>query len=294
MSTPADQSKEAAHKPARARRSLWAVLLPALALAVLAISGVPGSGAGLPTETIPGPPHTLSRGALPGAGWTERCEACHATADGFTHPVGVSPSMQIPPDLPLLNGRIACITCHDNGSADAHRQARQDGSALLRPSATGAGLCSQCHEPTSPFRRDLHANMLMRAHLRWPNGREGGAASKSHGPAGLFDPASETCLTCHDGSVAADVGHDRAGFAVGGTDRRTGLQGSHPVGVEYPRNGSVRRGPPLKPLDMLDERLRLYDNRVGCGTCHSLYSTGRGRLVMPNFRSELCLNCHDY
>lgn len=294
MSRRATQWTEAVYRRRRARRSLWGAFSPASAVAVLILSGVPGSGAGLPTEVIPVARAPLTRAALLGTGWTSRCESCHVTDDGFSHPVGISPSMQVPAELPLLNGQITCITCHDNRSAEAHRQARQDGSALLRPAALGGGLCAKCHEPTSPLRRDLHANMLTRAHLRWPDGREGGAASASGRPIGLLDSASETCLSCHDGSLASDAGHGRAGFIVAGTDRGTGLPGNHPVGVEYPRDPSRRRGAPLKPPDMLDGRLRLYGDRVGCGTCHSPYSTRRGLLVMSNFRSALCLNCHDF
>jgi len=50
---------------------------------------------------------------------------------------------------------------------------------------------------------------------------------------------------------------------------------------------------PLKPAEMLDERIRLFDSRVGCGTCHSLYSKRAALLVMSNSRSNLCLSCHD-
>jgi predicted CXXCH cytochrome family protein len=203
--------------------------------------------------------------------------------------------MGIPAELPLVNGEIACITCHDNSSASRHRQARLDGSSLLRRPVAGGGLCSQCHDPSSPQRRDRHALMLRRAHLRWPDDHAGrSASSTSTAPAGLFDPESETCLTCHDGSVATDIGHDSPGFTVGAGGRALGFPGGHPIGVEYPRSPLRRRGAPLRAPNMLDDRIRLYDNRVACMTCHNPYAPRRDLLVMSNAGSALCLKCHDY
>lgn len=227
-------------------------------------------------------------------GWTGQCRGCHETDGLFSHPVGVAPSMSVPAALPLVDGEIACITCHDDRSAEAHLQARQNHSPLLRIPGEGAGFCCQCHDPRSTLRRDMHAIMVGRAHLRWPQERDRADLQPSEAPEGApFDPDSETCLSCHDGSVASDVGHGGSGVQFGPTRRRLGLPGSHPIGVEYTGDPSGRAGPPLKPAEMLDERIRLFDSRVGCGTCHSLYSKRAALLVMSNSRSTLCLSCHD-
>jgi predicted CXXCH cytochrome family protein len=231
---------------------------------------------------------------LPERGWTDRCESCHAAAVGFSHPVDVVPSMTVPAELPLLDGRITCITCHDNSSAALHRQARAEGTDLLRMPSSDGRLCSACHDAMSPRRGDRHALMLQRAHLRWPEDPErGGAAPSSDAPRAMFDPQSGTCLSCHDGSVAPDIGHETAGFAIG-NGGALGFPGNHPIGVEYPRTAPDRKGPPLKDPSILDDRIRLYNDRVGCLTCHSPYSSQRGLLVLPNAGSALCLNCHDY
>ena len=68
----------------------------------------------------------------------------------------------------------------------------------------------------------------------------------------------------------------------------------HPVGVRYRRDAGRRSGSPLVPLDAVDPRIRLFDDRVGCGSCHSPYSTRDDQLVMSNERSRLCLSCHDF
>ncbi len=260
---------------------------------MLLICAAANSRSDLPAAPRPGAFQSEPLSAEHEGEWTGRCENCHVTDTGFSHPVEVSPSMQIPAELPLVDGRVTCITCHDNNSASAHSQARLDGSALLRQPLTEGGLCSQCHNPLSPLQRDQHANMLQQAHLWWPDRATAGIESGSGGRGRLFDPDSETCLGCHDGSVAKGVGHDRTGFVVSGSYRSIGFPDSHPVGVEYPQNSALRRGTPLKPSDMLDDRIRLYDHRVGCGTCHSPYSPREDLLVMSNARSALCLNCHD-
>ncbi|MHC4317018.1 MAG: cytochrome c3 family protein [Planctomycetota bacterium] len=49
----------------------------------------------------------------------------------------------------------------------------------------------------------------------------------------------------------------------------------------------------LKPAASLDRRIRLFDNRVGCGSCHSPFADDEALLVMSNLRSRLCLSCHE-
>jgi len=275
-------------------RSSWVGWPGVPLLAVCLITGMGDAGTRPQGDALAAAPGAVEGPAAQALGWTGRCSGCHETDGLFSHPVGVAPSMSVPAGLPLVNGEIACITCHDDRSAEAHLQARQNHSPLLRIPAAGAGFCCQCHDPKSTVRRDMHAIMVGRAHLRWP--QEGRKADRppSEALAGApFDPDSEICLSCHDGSVASDVGHGRSGVQIGPTGRRSGLPGSHPIGVEYTGDPSGRAGPPLKPEAMLDQRIRLFDNRVGCGTCHSLYSKRTALLVMSNSRSNLCLNCHD-
>lgn len=43
----------------------------------------------------------------------------------------------------------------------------------------------------------------------------------------------------------------------------------------------------------LDQMIRLYSGRLGCGTCHSVYSKHAKHLVMDNRGSRLCIACHN-
>jgi predicted CXXCH cytochrome family protein len=222
--------------------------------------------------------------------WTNPdCSGCHTPTDLFSHPVGVSPSFELPPDFPLFNGRITCATCHDSTSAAAHAAARQNGTDLLRGEASGADFCLQCHDQVGRDRTDLHGSMLGVAHLRWGEARTFG------GVGGGLEPLSEAenstkCLTCHDGSVASDVGHDRmtAGSGLGGVPFG---QAGHPISMEY--RAGQRDSSPLHLPAMLDDRIRLFNERVECASCHSMYARTEDLLVLSNDRSALCLSCHD-
>jgi predicted CXXCH cytochrome family protein len=202
----------------------------------------------------------------------------------------VVPSRAIPDDLPLEYGRIECTTCHDNRDSADHARARQSHAPLLRREA--AGLCAACHDAAGAGRADAHASALGRAHLRWPDDGPPTVSSGSARRPLRPDAQSHVCLGCHDGAVASDGSDVRGGFGFGsrGAGSPAAIGASHPVGVEYAGHSGLA----LRPASMLDPRIRLFDNQVGCGTCHSLFAGGDGLLVMSNYRSSLCLGCHDF
>ena len=210
-----------------------------------------------------------------------QCAVCHRISAVLSHPVDVVPSMVVPAHLPLANGRITCVTCHgtdDTGQAE-----------VPRPITGESAFCGQCHDPLGSSRADLHANAGSRAHLSWSDGmkrdRIGGSLA-TWGP----DPESRSCLTCHDGSLASGAGLlQSSAFSRGQMAAR--LLANHPIGGEQRPRG---RGDSLLPPERLDPRVRLFDGRIGCGSCHSLYADHESLLVMSNQDSRLCLNCHDF
>jgi predicted CXXCH cytochrome family protein len=108
-----------------------------------------------------------------------------------------------------------------------------------------------------------------------------------------LDEESQTCLSCHDGTVATGIG-------VGGDEVPGVHAGSHPVGVAYvdgalpgiKKPGGGGGYGQLRAATGLDSRIRLFSGQVGCGSCHSPYSQEQKLLVMSNYRSALCMNCH--
>jgi predicted CXXCH cytochrome family protein len=203
----------------------------------------------------------------PGAS-SRSCADCHIADPLFSHPVNFVPTVQLPAQFPLENGRMTCLTCHSDV-----------GQGLARHSTDSAEmLCQQCHgdEKTGI---SLHATGTEKAHLNW--GRTA--------PTSGLDAISRTCLTCHDGSSASDVG-----IQGGGLGKHSN---GHPVGIRYAMSKVDRLGRPegdmrLVPASSLDPRLRLVEGNVGCTTCHSPYSPHKDQLVFPNFRSALCYGCH--
>lgn len=211
----------------------------------------------------------------------ETCLNCHRVEEGFSHPIGVLPSMAIPRDLPLVNGRIGCATCHEGGSGADHTRAKLVGSSMLRDNAVES-LCSRCH--LSGGSQSWHTTQG-RAHLRW----QGRNSFKAELVGGL-DKETRSCLSCHDGTIASDVVPGAAGIGIGEAEHARG----HPIGTPMKRvTSEVRQGMGgFTSHNALDSRVRLFQGTVGCGSCHSPYSSEENGLVMSNVGSKLCLSCH--
>lgn len=207
----------------------------------------------------------------------ETCINCHRMETGFSHPVGVIPSMPIPRHLPLVNGRIGCATCHEGGSGADHTRSQLQKTSLLRDDGLG-NLCAQCH--LGGGSRSWHTTQG-KAHLRWE-----GRNSRSTGELlGGLDRESRDCLSCHDGTIARDVTASPTGDLP---DHAKG----HPIGSVYKAAAPNRRTGENGYTFSLDPRVRLFEGTVGCGSCHSPYSREENSLVMPNHGSRLCLTCH--
>ena len=80
------------------------------------------------------------------------CRNCHSQypcdntndSSGFAHPIEISPSMEIPVDMPMdAKGRITCITCH---SYHAEFWDAEYNSEFLLRRPKGKKLCSTCHK----------------------------------------------------------------------------------------------------------------------------------------------------
>lgn len=216
------------------------------------------------------------------------CLSCHNTLNNFSHPIDVTPSMDLPKYFPLSDtGNLNCQTCHENTSEQDHIIADSTKTGKLRGGKSDRSFCLECHESQSNNTLNMHALVLTRAHPEKPDNRIG-ISSNSH-----EEVSYQTCLTCHDGSVATD-----AGYGMGMSDdplrRARGILTAHPVDVEYKSNNSQQSGSNLRPVFNLDKRIRLEDNKVTCSSCHNLYSRENNLLVMSNKKSVLCLSCHKY
>lgn len=260
-----------------------------------------------------------------------RCDRCHRFQHGLSHPVGVAPgAMGI--DLPLEAGRITCITCHDDRSQRPHGRSgmkpRSDADDIASPAfqrdamirtESVEDLCGACHAsgPSTAGagrgsthaggsrgalrgnHRDLdsvHAMGLLQAHLTAHPEAFAGSPSRAMrgvlvGRGVTVDLESATCLGCHDGTIAKDVGEHTGGSGRGIRASEMPAESSHPIGVPY-RSTLGAHGVELKASASLDPRIRLFNQNLGCGSCHSIYSGQAKYIVFPNERSALCMSCH--
>jgi predicted CXXCH cytochrome family protein len=186
--------------------------------------------------------------------------------EGLSHPVGVVPTMSVPKELPLEEGRLTCTTCHfemtHTGSGNG---------LMLREGAT----CGACHTAGSPLTRS-HASSTVLAH---PGGTKSGVSI----PGDNLDGESVNCLACHDGTAAENAEPRTA------ADQRE-VPGH--AGMLYRQITPDPSRGGLVEASHLDERVRLLDQRIQCSTCHSVYSRVNHLLVKDNTQSALCLSCH--
>lgn len=128
-------------------------------------------------------------------------------------------------------------------------------------------------------------------------GRHGGSAHPAHSRSAVdvrgfevtdkenpIDRLSMECLSCHDSALAGS-----ADVKIGAGIWNHGSGVSHPIGVEYMqayRKGGLRHPSSINPS------IRFFDGKIGCGSCHNIYSKERFKLVMSNRGSALCLACH--
>ena len=247
-----------------------------LAAVVAAAVGTDWTAA-LGSPTVP----ALLRGpSQPGESGSGRCAECHTFERGMSHPVDIRPT-RAPGTLPLEGGLITCTTCHD--APDSHGSPLAGAAAGHVGQRETAGLCAQCHQSAPPRSKAQHGQGGFRAHLMKEMPFKGRAASTG------LDQESRSCMTCHDGASASDAGGGSHAKRM-----RDGEDGAdHPVGVlmratSRTKDGDFRIASPTS----LDPRIRLFSGAIGCGSCHSVYSSQSKMLVMSNRGSALCLQCH--
>lgn len=205
------------------------------------------------------------------------CGGCHQRPENaISHPVEIAPDRAaLPADFPLSwDGKLTCSTCHNIHAGEGLR------SSLRR--SGGRAFCEACHrrgvvERGSPYG---HSQVLTSAHMEFDDKQ-----------AGRVDTISAMCLGCHDGTIGKDTPVRVGSFRHGVRPEESAQELSHPIGVNY-RRAMTRRGG-LHPPEGIDERIRLVNGKVGCVSCHDMYSRERKLLTVSNDRAGLCLACHD-
>jgi len=216
---------------------------------------------------------------------TQICNDCHEKmlSEGYLHPVEVRPQRAIiPADMPLSEtGEMTCSTCHDVHSE--YTTPYGTPTAFLRRGESGRAFCKICHRDLNALSQG-HSGTLEEAHFRSQYVETNSLLE--------IDAMSRNCLSCHDGSYATSVT-----IRVGNWRHEKELlrydKGSHPIGMNYESARLIRkRTTGLIPLSAVNPRIRFFNGKVGCGSCHNPYSTISKRLVISDEHSKLCFSCH--
>lgn len=215
-----------------------------------------------------GPAVTRALAAAADGGQDPRSRTCRECHRGLDRAAGVGAALGF--HAAPTADCVGCHAFHEPGRVrTAAGDLRRGGTGL--PSAASAH-CAACHAAGA----DL--GNLSPAHRA--------AAALYHGDAARLaeQSPSEACLNCHAAGTRSAWLHQ-----AGGQMLTFNRHASHPLGIEVVAgSGQDER----KLRQNLDPRLRLFDGRLECVTCHSLTAATPDLLVPFEQPYDLCLGCH--
>lgn len=258
---------------------------------------MPHFSEGAPTE-LATPPATR-----PDEPYVSRSESCLTCHDGSVvdsrrnvwrdhgHQTGIVPmaGMKVPADLPLVDGKVACRTCH---SAHTHGGAGAGiaDAVFLRVDKHPDELCIRCH---TGFQGGVPDGMHPTAGFSQPLSHELVTAGSRYS----FEPAGTGCLICHTGHGSRA---DRLLLPTGTTDALCASCHSEML-IPSDHVGGATRHP-------LDARLTVNqlaslktmgtsatsDAELQCISCHKVHHAigTTALLARPQEGSQLCMECH--
>ena len=153
----------------------------------------------------------------------------------------------------------------------------------------GGYLCDQCHRQVSGSTPgQSYGHFSGKAHYGSINPESRSMMSATSSGEDI-DEESRTCVSCHEDVTVTVPGFNETGAVKAA---RWSKMKDHPIGMDYSRvamrDFTEYHYPPREA-----ERIRMFDGKVGCGSCHSIYSGVEKLLVVHNDRSYLCRQCHN-
>jgi predicted CXXCH cytochrome family protein len=217
--------------------------------------------------------------------------SCHDLDPALNHPTGVIPRSVIPANMPLdSHSRITCLTCHDSADTTDYASYFDIGLERFLRRPSGVEFCAGCHmKMGGTMYEQSHWRFSAKAHL---------SSERTHGrldegfdrPTGEIDTESHLCLTCHDDkTVTIPQANESARQKHARRQRMT----DHPIGMNYEHTALWKRPGRYRFPPRNQNRIRLFNGRVGCGSCHSLYSRTKKNLVVSDIQGALCRSCHN-
>lgn len=220
---------------------------------------------------------------------------CHGYKPGtYIHPVDIVPSVEkqavIPDELPLKDGKLSCMTCHDIYlQCRENTEARFSNKRFLRgaPFQKRTDLCFKCHDNDRYSKHNPHTHQLgpdgeinvkqcLYCHVRKPD-----ELRESFDDVQLVGDLLIVCQRCHMKSAKhpADAKH----IVVPSS------------GVLSKMRTTEKQFNIVLPLD--------YNGKIFCGTCHNPHQRGvipsenvgsRGAIETygQRFLGKMCIACH--
>ena len=213
---------------------------------------------------------------------------CHVYDRSLNHPVGVA--VPAPERLPSYMppdhiDRIDCLTCHSDPRSTT--PADDTGERMLIV-PDGDDLCGSCHmQMQGDGRTPAHWRFSNKAHLGSISPRPR-STTRMDVAFDRIDPESRTCVSCHD-DIKITVPQENETYRQ--RMARWATMSDHAIGMPYAAVAGRQRGQfNYPPADA--EQIRLFDGKVGCGSCHSLYADNPAYLVVKQNNGRLCRTCH--
>ncbi len=207
-----------------------------------------------------------------------------------SHKTGITPpaTMQVPPGLPLENGKLACRTCHTAHNVPGAED--MSSTFFLRVENDQSQLCKLCHSekadgpthgshPVGPMAIATPANLVAAGAKTGPKGQElicqschGAHGSKADKLLVLSASDNALCVSCHEKLKPGQWGEGGHTHPV-----------DAPLATAAQRQAIVDMGTHAGPRDTL-----------ACLSCHRLHdSPAQGKLLADVLTdSKLCLRCH--
>lgn len=172
--------------------------------------------------------------------------------------------------------------------------------AAWQPVGAVNKVCGSCHTPHNAVSTLVplwsHATTAVAAYTTY-------TSVTMDATLGQPDASSKACLSCHDGTVAANnfvpnnlTTYTISGAALVGTD----LSNDHPISFTYDAALATADGGLYDPTTTnsglggtIDADL-LLGGKMQCASCHDVHDDTFGKFQrMSNANSELCLTCHN-
>ena len=215
---------------------------------------------------------------------------CHVQApDNYIHPVGIELSQEkkakIPAELPLQEGKITCLTCHDIYWQCQKR--RVDKNSLRGgPFTKRSDFCYKCHDDASYMMLDPHSQLNAWGKI-----------------------IVEKCLYCHTEKPDENRAHYKDVQFIGDLEvicqRCHVIRGNHAGNVDHMVKPSPKALARMQAMEKefgiilpLDE-----SGQLTCITCHNPHdkgviqaespaAKGAGSKYRHRLPGKLCVECH--